>query len=171
MCTGKAALPPGSASGPARWHWLWVPSPPPEWYLGLHSPPPTEPETLQIETLYACGRQTDRQTFTPKQTHSAWGGWPDIKQSCRRFSKENSKTVKRQKNANKHTDRWTYPVKVHKDGEGGCIFMNEKLEKEEKQRKKQRGRERQQHVIWLYKHHTTWFSLQWKAFTLTFSPA
>ncbi len=52
-----------------------------------------------------------------------------------KFSGEESKTVQRQKNADKHTCRWTYPVKVHTDGEDGCIFMSEQyeLEKEENQ--------------------------------------
>ncbi len=66
-------------------------------------------------------------------------------------SKNNPNTVGRQRNAGKHTYRWTYPVKVHKDGEDGCLFMSEKdeREQEEKQTKIQRGetREQQQHVI------------------------
>lgn len=147
MCTGKAELLPGNASGPVRWRWLWVPSPPLGWYLGLHSPPQAEPETAQMET-YTHGedRLTDRQTDGHPNKHIKHGVRV-TRQSKRQkavmqeFGKEDSETMKRQKNADKHTNRWTYPVKVHKDGEGGCIFMSEWVGK--RRRNKQRSRRRE----------------------------
>lgn len=91
------------------------------------------------------------------------------------FSRENSKKVQRQNNQTNRY-RWTYPVKVHKEGKDGCIFMSEQYEKEEKQTKKQRGREQQRVTTTCYlvvkrQYHTTRFSLQWRAITLKVLPA
>lgn len=146
MRTGTAELLPGSASGPVRWRWLWVPSPPLGWYLGLHSPPQAEPETVQMET-YTHGEEglTDRRTdghLHPNKPikHGVRVARQTTRQKAvmQEFGEEDSKTMKRQKNADKHTYRWTYPVKVHKDGEGGCIFMSEWVGK--RRRNKQRNR-------------------------------
>lgn len=91
-CTDKAALPPGSASGPARWRSLWVPSPPLEWCSDLHSPPPAEPETVQKGTYTnredrRARTQTDkpikhRARVTITQRHE--------QEAVQEFSKENS---------------------------------------------------------------------------------
>lgn len=122
MCTGKAALPPRSASGPERWRWLGAPSRPPGWYLGPCSPPPTEPETLGTETLLSRGREAGSQTGRDEVEETRQAG--------------NRHAVKQ------HTYRWTYPAKAHMDGEDGCMFRSEQceLEKEEKRTKETDGR-------------------------------